>query len=481
MPLSDGVELAGFTILRLLGAGGMGEVYLAQHPRLPRREAVKVLPADMSANAEFRARFTREADLAATLFHPHVVGVHDRGEFNGQLWISMDYIDGTDAGRLLRERYPTGLPRHLVVEIITAVADALDYAHENGLLHRDVKPANILLTDPDSDRRRILLADFGIARELTQHRGLTRTDVALGSVNYTAPEQLMGHAIDGRADQYGLAATAYHLLTGTALFDHPNAPVVISHHLNTPPPAVSAGRPELADLDAVLATALAKDPRGRYPRCRDFARALASPASHRTPRAQAPPPVLSPAPTPRMPPPTPPSPPPSPRSTAVLAHPVPVPPARPAAVARRTALSVFAVFALIAVAVIVVLAWPERSATTTPTSAPTTGSAPAQDELTFETMRDFVTGYYAKLPGDARDAWQQLSAPYQAKTGFTDYLNFWSTIRSVEVLAVSPRDATSVVARLRYVSADGRTSTENRWLSVTLDDGRPLIADSALA
>jgi serine/threonine-protein kinase len=110
----------------------MGEVYLAQHPRLPRREALKVLPADLSTNDEFRARFNREADLVATLYHPHIVGVHDRGEFSGQLWISMDYIDGTDARRLVRDRYPGARPASDVTVIVSAIADALDYAHERG-------------------------------------------------------------------------------------------------------------------------------------------------------------------------------------------------------------------------------------------------------------------------------------------------------------------------------------------------------------
>ena len=106
MPLADGATFAGYTIVRMLGSGGMGEVYLAQHPRLPRRDALKVLPASVSADNEYRQRFNREADIAATLWHPHIVGVHDRGDFEGQLWISMDYVDGTDAARLLRERYP---------------------------------------------------------------------------------------------------------------------------------------------------------------------------------------------------------------------------------------------------------------------------------------------------------------------------------------------------------------------------------------
>ena len=150
MPLPAGETFAGYTIVRLLGSGGMGEVYLAQHPRLPRQDALKVLPTTVSADAEYRERFNREADIAATLWHPHIVGVHDRGEYDGQIWISMDYVEGTDAGRLMAERYPGGLPPHQVADIITAVADALDYAHQRNLLHRDVKPANILLSHPDS-------------------------------------------------------------------------------------------------------------------------------------------------------------------------------------------------------------------------------------------------------------------------------------------------------------------------------------------
>ena len=153
MPLADGEVIAGYTILRSLGAGGMGEVYLAQHPRLPRRDALKLLSASVCSESEYRQRFNREADIAATLWHPHIVEVHDRGDVDGQLWISMDYVEGTDAGRLLAERYPDGMPPDEVMRIVAAVADALDYAHQRGLLHRDVKPANILMANPDTDGR----------------------------------------------------------------------------------------------------------------------------------------------------------------------------------------------------------------------------------------------------------------------------------------------------------------------------------------
>jgi len=272
---------AGYSILRPLGSGGMADVYLAKHPRLPRRDALKVLTKGMTADDEFRERFNREADLAATLFHPHIVAVHDRGEFEGQLWIAMDYVEGTDAARLVKERYRDGMPEHDVGAIIDAVAGALDYAHMRGMLHRDVKPANILLTHPEEDDRRILLADFGVARQLADISGITETNVAVGTVAYAAPEQLVGSNIDGRADQYALAATAFHLLTGVPPYRHSNPVAVIGQHLHAAPPRLSDHRPDLARLDDVFFKALAKDPADRFDRCRDFAAAFNDKVSRR--------------------------------------------------------------------------------------------------------------------------------------------------------------------------------------------------------
>ncbi|ETZ99329.1 Serine/threonine-protein kinase PknF [Mycobacterium kansasii] len=265
---------AGYTVLRVLGAGGMGRVYLARHPRLPREDALKVLPSDLTTDAEYRARFLREADLAAGLSHPHIVRIHDRGEEDGHLWISMDYVAGIDLGRLLQDSYPGGMPLDEVVPIITAVASALDYSHHRGLLHRDVKPANILLAEPDGQAPRVFLADFGIARPIEDATRLTATDMMVGTAAYAAPEQLKGASVDGCADQYALACTAFQLLTGMPPYAGSNSAVVITKHLSAPSPSIGAYHPLLAGLDPVFAKALAKDPSHRFSSCGEFAEHL---------------------------------------------------------------------------------------------------------------------------------------------------------------------------------------------------------------
>lgn len=282
MGLTAGERFAGFRVIRPLGAGGMGEVYLVEHPRLPREEALKVLSPQLSADPDYRLRFAREADMAGKLWHPNIVEVRDRGESDGQLWISMAHVDGQDAARLLSRKYPAGMPPEEVIAIVSAVASALDYAHEKGALHRDVKPANIFLSAPDAaGEHRVLLGDFGIARDLADPAGMTATGTTLGTLAYSAPEQLSGDPLDGRADQYALAATAHHLLTGAPLFPVTNPVAAISRHLTAPPPKVSATHPHLAALDGVLARALSKNPDDRYPCCRDFAQELAAASAGR--------------------------------------------------------------------------------------------------------------------------------------------------------------------------------------------------------
>lgn len=274
--LSPGESFAGFRVIKSLGAGGMGHVYLVEHPRLPRREALKVLSAEFTANDEFRQRFLQEAELAAALWHPNLVTIHDRGEADERLWISMDYVEGSDAAELLRDRYPQGMPADQVVAIVTAIASALDYVHASGMMHRDVKPANILCSEPSAGVRRIALADFGIARQMYATGGITATNMTIGTVLYAAPEQLMGKPLDGRADQYALAASAFHFLTGSTPFADSNLAVVIGQHLNAPPPRLGDIRPELSRLDRTFARAMSKDPQDRFPSCGDFAKAISN-------------------------------------------------------------------------------------------------------------------------------------------------------------------------------------------------------------
>lgn len=275
MALAAGSVFAEYTILKLVGAGGMGKVYLAQHPRLPRTEALKIMRRSLSADDEYEERFRREADAAAVLVHPNIVRVHDRGEYRGRLWIAMDYIDGETLGELICRRFPAGMPAHLAIPIVASIADALDYAHRQGVVHRDVKPSNILVTEQEDGELTAVLADFGIARQLSGPTGLTASNLAIGTIAYAAPEQLMGSDGLERADQYALAATTFQLLTGAPPYQHDNPVTVISHHLNTPPPLLSDRRPELERFDDVLAAGLAKDPAERYRDCSDFVAALA--------------------------------------------------------------------------------------------------------------------------------------------------------------------------------------------------------------
>lgn len=273
MPPANGTKIAGHTMQRVLGSGGMGEVHLAQHARPPRQDALKILEADLSGDRHFVERFSCEMELAADVRHPHIVGLHHRVTHEG---MSMDFADGTDCGRLLQERYPDGMPVAEALEILGVVADALDSAHARGLFHRDVKPANILLTDADNGGRRALLGDFGAAPPSAHEigDGTAAAQTRLDAVTYAAPEQLTSRGVDGRTDQYALAVTAHHLLTGAPPFRHEQPSVVIGLHLNARPPRLADSRPELAVFDAALARALSKDPGQRFATCADFVRAL---------------------------------------------------------------------------------------------------------------------------------------------------------------------------------------------------------------
>ncbi|WP_280182906.1 serine/threonine-protein kinase [Nocardia cyriacigeorgica] len=278
--LEPGSVFAGYTIERLLGVGGMGEVYVARHPRLPRSDAIKVLAAQFTRDESYRRRFEREADLAASLSHPGIVSVHDRGECDGRLWIALALIDGVDVSALLASA-PGGLPNAEVARAITEVADALDYAGARGLVHRDVKPANILLARTGH----FLLTDFGIARMGPESSDLTGTGMTIGTIAYASPEQMQGLPVEPRSDQYALAATAFHLLTGAQPFTGTSPVAVIMAHAQQPVPSVRERRPDLApQVDAVFARGMAKSPQQRFATSKEFAaalgQALSLPAPH---------------------------------------------------------------------------------------------------------------------------------------------------------------------------------------------------------
>ena len=271
MPFEPGTTFAGYVIERAIGAGGMGTVYVAHQSQLQRRVALKLLNEQLSSDADFRRRFTQEAILAARLSHPNIVSIHDQGQAQGQLWIAMQYVDGTDAAGALRAARGLLEPNR-AVGIVEQIGAALDYAHRAGLVHRDVKPANMLLTHDVSERA--LLTDFGIAKA-ADLAGLTQTGGVVATFAYASPEQIDGQHVDGRSDQYSLACSAFELLTGSRPFVGDSAASVMFAHMHKPPPSANALAPHLPGaVNDVLARAMAKNPNQRFSTCGEFASAL---------------------------------------------------------------------------------------------------------------------------------------------------------------------------------------------------------------
>lgn len=281
----DPSRIGQYRVIDRLGGGASGDVFLVQHPRLPRREALKLLNASVSRDDSFRRRFDHEASLLARLQHPNIVVAHDRGQWNGQLWLTMEYLAGGDAGQLLKDRGPLSMAT--VAQIVCAVGDALDDAHADvGVMHRDVKPANILL-DFHSDGvqlRTIKLADFGIAKASAESTSLTGDGAALGTLAYISPEAFQMRPLDNRADLYSLACTAFRLLTAELPFPASTASQFMAAHLVEPVPTILTRRPGLPDyLNDVFDKALAKNPDDRYQTGAEFAAALRTPRRSSTP------------------------------------------------------------------------------------------------------------------------------------------------------------------------------------------------------
>ena len=266
--IPPGTVMGAYRIDSIIGRGGMGIVYLAEHLRLKRVVALKVLTPELAETPGFRERFERESQLAASLDHPNVVTVYDAGEHDGMLYLAMRYINGPDMATVLSEEGRLDPPRAL--GIVSQVADALDAAHGLGLVHRDVKPANILVTPHGrSDGSDIVyLGDFGLTKRTTSQSGLTGTGQFLGTIDYVAPEQIEGKPVTGRCDQYALGCVLYQFLTGRIPFTADAEVAVIYAHMSTPPPLVTDTRPDLPEaIDAVVAKAMAKRPEDRYPTC----------------------------------------------------------------------------------------------------------------------------------------------------------------------------------------------------------------------
>jgi serine/threonine protein kinase len=252
-----GTVLGGYRILEQLGRGGTSVVYRAEHVRLGRAAALKLLSPGLG-EADFSDRFLRESRLAASLDHPSIVPVYDAGEDDGLLWIAMACVEGTDLKTLIREE--GALPLRRALFILGQIASALDAAHARGLVHRDVKPANILVGPED----RAYLSDFGAVKELASV-GMTRTGSFVGTIEYCAPEQIEGGDVDARTDVYALACVLYETLTGTPPFHRPSEVAVLNAHLHAPPPRLTKAAPGLSnELERVIEKALSKSPLDRY-------------------------------------------------------------------------------------------------------------------------------------------------------------------------------------------------------------------------
>lgn len=266
-----GTEFAGHRIDAFVGRGGMGVVFRATDRTLERPVALKVIAPEKADNTTYRARFERECRLAASLDHPNVVEVFHAGEAEGLLYLTMRYVDGTDLGKLLRGG--AGLAPARAVPILSQVASALGEAHRFGLVHRDVKPENVLITER-AGREHAFLTDFGITKRADEEP-LTRTGVTLGSADYMAPEQVHGGEVDARADIYSLGCVLYHMLTGRVVFERAGDFEKLWAHVHDRPPRLpSADLP--SGLQAVLDRALAKDPQDRHQSAAQFGEDVAA-------------------------------------------------------------------------------------------------------------------------------------------------------------------------------------------------------------
>ena len=275
--LSTGSQFGGYRIESFVARGGMGMVYKATQLALERSVALKLVAPELAYDDAFRERFKREARLAAALDHPNILPVYEAGEIDGQLFLAMRFVPGTDLDSLIvREQ---GLAPERAAAIVLQVASALDAAHSRGLVHRDVKPGNILIAEEYGEER-AYLTDFGLTKNAATEAHLTLTGHMVGTLDYVAPEQAEGRTVDGRADTYALACVLYRAVTGRIPFDRPTDAAKIMAHLTDPPPSAAAGSSAVSsDLDAVIRRVMAKRPEDRYASSGEFARAARNAAA----------------------------------------------------------------------------------------------------------------------------------------------------------------------------------------------------------
>ncbi|MER6215228.1 MULTISPECIES: serine/threonine-protein kinase [unclassified Streptomyces] len=270
-----GKQIAGYLVESEIGRGGMAVVYLARDLRLDRPVALKLLAPELARNDTFRKRFAHESKVAAAIDHPHIVPVFEAGETDGLLYIAMRFVAGQDLRALLDRTGP--LPVETCARIAGQVASALDAAHDHDLVHRDVKPGNILVADgTDSEHpEHVYLTDFGLTKKSLSLTGFTSVGQFVGTLDYVAPEQIAGKPVDGRCDVYSLGCVVYEMLTGGPPFQRDDDMALLWAHQFDPPPAPSTRRPQLGPaVDEVLARALAKTPEDRWESCLEFTGAL---------------------------------------------------------------------------------------------------------------------------------------------------------------------------------------------------------------
>src|SRR4051812_6016722 len=272
--LRPGEEFAGHRIEGVLGRGGMGVVYRVTDLRLNRLVALKVIAPALSADDDFRRRFQRESQVAASVRQQNVVTIFQAGEApDGLLFVTMELIHGTDLRVMLTERGK--LDAGTAAAIVTQIAAALDAAHASGLVHRDVKPANVLMAG-DGGTLHVYLTDFGLTKRTSSQSGITKTGLFVGTIDYAAPEQIKGWPVDARADVYALGCVVFEMLAGVPPFRRENEYATMYAHTSEPAPPLSSLVAVSPALDAVVARALEKEPDARYPSAGDFARALSA-------------------------------------------------------------------------------------------------------------------------------------------------------------------------------------------------------------